>query len=111
VELCARIPPRYKVANGGKYVLKEYARSVIPEEVIDRPKGYFPVPALKYLRGGYLEFVQDVLGQTVARQRELFNASYVDSLLEQPEAHMTPLKGSKLWQVALLESWLQTHNI
>jgi len=111
VELCARIPPRHKVSNGGKYVLKQFARSVIPEEVIDRPKGYFPVPALKYLRGEYLEFVRDVLHQPSAQSRELFNPAYVAALMEQPDAHITPLKGSKLWQVALLESWFQTHGI
>jgi asparagine synthase (glutamine-hydrolysing) len=32
-------------------------------------------------------------------------------LLAEPEAHITPLRGSKLWQVALLEMWLQTHNL
>src|SRR5207302_11238750 len=61
VELAARIPARHKVAEGGKHVLKEAAREVIPAEVIDRPKGYFPVPALKYLRGAFLEYVRDIL--------------------------------------------------
>ena len=51
VELAARMPAELKIAEGGKYVLKEAARRVVPGEVIDRPKGYFPVPALKYLRG------------------------------------------------------------
>src|SRR5690606_16973760 len=41
VELAARIPAEYKVASGGKHVLKEAARRVVPREVIDRPKGYF----------------------------------------------------------------------
>ena len=111
VELCARIPPKHKVENGGKHVLKEYARSVIPPKVIDRPKGYFPVPALKYLQGEYLEYVRDVLDRPAARQRGLFDRSYVNELLADPESHITPLNGSKLWQVALLESWLQTHEI
>ena len=62
VELAARIPAEFKIAAGGKGVVKEAARSVIPSEVIDRPKGYFPVPALKYLEGDYLAFVQDALG-------------------------------------------------
>jgi len=51
VELAARIPSRHKLAHGGKGILKEAARQVIPSEVIDRPKGYFPVPALKHLKG------------------------------------------------------------
>jgi asparagine synthase (glutamine-hydrolysing) len=69
------------------------------------------VPALKYLRGDYLEFVKGILNQRVARERELFNPDYVHKLLQDPEAHITRLRGSKLWQVALLEYWLQVHNV
>ncbi|WP_207485938.1 N-acetylglutaminylglutamine amidotransferase [Arenibaculum pallidiluteum] len=111
VELAARVPGRLKVRDGGKWVLKEAARRVVPAEVIDRPKGYFPVPALKYLRGPYLDMVRDVLNQPAARERRLFNPAYVERLLADPEAHITPLRGSKLWQVALLESWLQIHGL
>ncbi|HSK40240.1 MAG TPA: N-acetylglutaminylglutamine amidotransferase, partial [Arenibaculum sp.] len=71
VELAARIPAEQKVGQGGKYVLKEAARQVVPADVIDRPKGYFPVPALKYLRGPFLEFVRGVLDQPAARERGL----------------------------------------
>mgnify|MGYP001131389355 CR=1 FL=1 len=111
VELAARIPAEFKVKGGGKHVLKEAARRVIPSAVIDRPKGYFPVPALKYLQGPYLQFVKDVLHAPEARRRGLFQRSYVDMLLAEPEKHITPLRGSKLWQVALLEYWLQRHGI
>lgn len=111
VELAARVPPELKLRDGGKYVLKEAARRVVPSEVIDRPKGYFPVPALKYLRGPYLELVRDVLNQPAARERALFQPAYLDRLFSDPESHITPLRGSKLWQAALLEFWLQTHGI
>lgn len=111
VELAARIPAEYKVANGGKHVLKEASRKVIPQEVIDRPKGYFPVPALKYIRGEYRDFVHDILDSSVARDRGIFQQEYVDMLLRDPEEHITPLGGSKLWQIALLEYWLQTHRL
>jgi len=111
VELAARIPPQLKLSDGGKHVLKEAARSVLPARVIDRPKGYFPVPSLKYLRGEYLEFVRDIVGSTAAKQRGLFRPQYVDELLSDPEGHITPLRGSKLWQVALLEYWLQVQGL
>lgn len=111
VELAARIPAEHKVKGGGKHVLKEAARRVIPADVIDRPKGYFPVPALKYLRGPYLELVRDAVTGPRALSRGLFRSEYVAELLEKPEEHITPLCGSKLWQVALLELWLQQHGI
>jgi asparagine synthase (glutamine-hydrolysing) len=111
VELAARIPAQHKVAHGGKHVLKEAARAVIPAEVIDRPKGYFPVPALKYLRGDFLEYVSDTLATQAARSRGLFRRDAVDRMLRAPDSHITPLHGSKLWQIALLEAWLQMQGI
>jgi asparagine synthase (glutamine-hydrolysing) len=111
VELAARIPADLKIAEGGKYILKEAARGVVPDEVIDRPKGYFPVPALKYIRGPFLDMVRDVLEQPAARQRGVFNRPYVDRLLRDPERELTPKGHSKLWQVALLECWMQTNGV
>jgi len=111
VEFAAKIPPELKLRDEGKYVLKEAAREVIPSEVIDRPKGYFPVPALKYLRGSVLDSVRDTLLGQHATQRGIFRREYVEKLLADPEGHITPLRGSKLWQLGLLESWLQTHGV
>ncbi len=110
-ELAATIPPEFKLAQGGKGVLKEAARLVVPHEVIDRPKGYFPVPQLKYISGEYLTMVGDVLGSQAARERGLFRQDYLDTLLADPVSHITPLRGSELWQVALLEMWLQSHGV
>src|SRR5580704_10065171 len=111
VELAARIPAELKVRDGGKYILKEASREVVPDAVIDRPKGYFPVPALKYIRGAVFDFVRGVLDAPKARQRELFNRDYIERLLANPEGELTPKGHSKLWQVALLECWLQTQGI
>jgi asparagine synthase (glutamine-hydrolysing) len=111
VEFAARVPPELKIREDGKFILKEAARKVIPAEVIDRPKGYFPVPALKYLRGEFLELARDALTNDAARRRNLFQPDYVEKLLADPEKHITPLRGSKLWQLSLLELWLQSHGI
>jgi asparagine synthase (glutamine-hydrolysing) len=111
VELAARIPAGLKVRDGGKSILKEASRGLVPDAVIDRPKGYFPVPALKYIRGAFYDFVRGVLDAPVARQRGLFNRPYIERLLANPEGELTPKGHSKLWQVALLECWLQTQGI
>lgn len=111
VELAARVPARFKVEGGGKTVLKEAARKVIPAAVIDRPKGYFPVPALKYLRGPVLDMVADAVTGQRARTRGLFRPEAIDTLLADPDAHITKLGGSKLWQCALLELWLDAQGI
>ncbi len=110
VELANRVPSAYKLAHGGKGVLKDAARKVIPSEVIDRPKGYFPVPALKYVDGPYLEMARDALTSQAARDRGLFRETYLETLFAAPADHITPLRGSELWQVALLELWLQSQD-
>ena len=111
VEFAARIPAEHKLADGGKGILKALGREIIPREVIDRPKGYFPVPALKYFRGAYLDFVREILLSPGVKQRAVFNPAYVDRVLADPDAHITPLRGARLWQMALLGHWLTLHNI
>lgn len=111
VELAAGCPPHLKTALDGKGVLKQAARQVIPSEVIDRPKGYFPVPALTHLEGPYLDMVRDALYAPAAKERGLFAPDAVDRLLADPNGRLTPLRGNELWQIALLELWLQRHGI
>ncbi|WP_439604407.1 N-acetylglutaminylglutamine amidotransferase [Shinella sp.] len=111
VELAARIPPEEKLRDGGKGILKDVARKIVPSEVIDRKKGYFPVPQLKYIAGPYLEMIRDALHSQAARERGLFRETYLERLLEKPSDHITPLRGSELWQVGLLEMWLQAQGV
>jgi asparagine synthase (glutamine-hydrolysing) len=109
VELAAQMPPEMKLGSDGKHVLKKIARGLIPDAVIDRPKGYFPMPALKYVRGEFLGWMQDILNSQACRNRGIYERSYVERLLAEPDQHFTQLQGSKLWHLALLELWLQTH--
>jgi len=107
VELAARMPPELKLASGGKHVLKNIARGLLPDSVIDRRKGYFPMPALKYVRGEFYDFMADILNSRACRERGLYQRAYVEKLLAAPEQHHTRIQGSKLWHLALLEFWLQ----
>jgi asparagine synthase (glutamine-hydrolysing) len=107
VELAARMPPALKLASGGKHILKQISRGLLPDAVIDRKKGYFPMPALKYVRGDFLDFMRGILDAQACRERGLFRRDYVEKLLAEPEQHHTRIQGSKLWHLALLELWLQ----
>ncbi len=111
VEAAARCPVDIKLRSDGKHLLKRIARGLVPDAVIDRPKGYFPMPALKYVRGEFLDFMRDILNSQASRERGLFQREYIDRLLDAPEMHHTRIMGSKLWHLALLEFWLQRHGI
>jgi asparagine synthase (glutamine-hydrolysing) len=107
VELAAQMPPELKLQSDGKHVLKRIARGLLPDMVIDRTKGYFPMPALKYVRGEFLDFMQDILNSRACRERGIYQRSYVEKLLAAPEQYHTRIQGNKLWHLALLEYWLQ----
>ena len=109
VELAGRIPPDLKLADGGKGVLKRASRGVVPDEVIDRTKGYFPVPAIRQLEGPYLQRVRDTLLDPAARRRDIFAVDAVERMLAAPNDTRTTLGSNALWQLALLEMWLQAH--
>ena len=111
VELAAACPPELKLAGGGKGVLKAASRGVVPDTIIDRPKGYFPVPAIRHLSGSFLDRVRDAVTDPVAKDRGLFRQDWLQRKLADPNTERTTLGSNALWQVALLEMWLQDRGI
>ena len=108
VELAAMCPTDLKLASGGKGVLKEASRSLLPADVIDRTKGYFPVPGIRHLNGPVLEMVRDSLTNDAARNRGLYRPETLAALLAAPNDTRTVLGSNTLWQLAVLEMWLQS---
>jgi asparagine synthase (glutamine-hydrolysing) len=108
VELAAMCPTDLKLASGGKGVLKEASRSRLPADVIDRTKGYFPVPGIRHLNGPVLEMVRDSLTNDAARNRGLYRPETLAALLAAPNDTRTVLGSNTLWQLAVLEMWLQS---
>lgn len=111
VELAALIPPEQKLADGGKGVLKRASRGIVPDAVIDRTKGCFPVPAIRQLDGPYLARVRDALTGPAAKRRGLFRPETVEKMLADPNRTRTTLGSNALWQLALIEMWLQAMDV
>jgi asparagine synthase (glutamine-hydrolysing) len=111
VELAAACPTELKLAHDGKGVLKDAARKLLPAAVIDRKKGYFPVPGIRHLGGPLLAKVREALLCPAARERNLFRPTYVQRLLERPNDIRSTLGSNMTWQLALLEMWLQAHGV
>ena len=107
VEWALKIPPSLKMREEGKYPLKKIARELLPSSVIDRKKGYFPMPALKYIQGDFLEFMSDILLSSSCVNRGVFDQKYINKVINSPRDYMTSLNGSRLWHLALLEFWMQ----
>jgi len=108
VELAATCPPELKLDSGGKGVLKDASRSLVPAEVIDRTKGYFPVPGIRHLDGEVFDLVRNALTNDAARSRGLYRRAALEALLNAPNEGRTTLGANSLWQLAVLEMWLQS---
>ena len=91
VELAATCPPELKLASGGKGVLKDASRALLPSEVIDRTKGHFLVPGIRHLHGEVLDMVHDALTNDAARARGLYRPDTVNALLAAPNQTRTTL--------------------
>ena len=107
VEWALKMPANLKMKEEGKYPLKKIARELLPSSVIDRKKGYFPMPALKHVQGDFLEFMSDILTSSACLNRGVFNQNYVEKVINSPRDYMTALNGSRLWHLALFEFWMQ----
>jgi asparagine synthase (glutamine-hydrolysing) len=107
VEWALKMPANLKMKQDGKYPLKKIARELLPSSIIDRKKGYFPMPALKHVQGDFLEFMSDILTSSACLNRGVFNQNYVEKVINSPRDYMTALNGSRLWHLALFEFWMQ----
>jgi asparagine synthase (glutamine-hydrolysing) len=107
VEWGVSLPRKFKIKGSEtKHILKDVARSLVPPELIDRPKMGFGIPRAEWLRGGMKELVFDTLTDTTATQRGWFNANEVKKVID---VHMTGEdKDNVLWPILMLELWART---
>jgi asparagine synthase (glutamine-hydrolysing) len=105
VEFAARIPSRFKTRGlDGKLILKEGIRDLLPSEIIHRKKVGFSTPLAAWLRGPQLDYVQSVLLDPRASERDLFNMQTVKTLLDENrtgERNQT----DRIWRLLNLELW------
>jgi asparagine synthase (glutamine-hydrolysing) len=107
VEWGVSLPRKYKIKGlETKHILKDVARSLVPVELIDRPKMGFGIPRAEWLRSGMKEMVVDTLTDTTATQRGWFNSTEVRKVID---IHMAGEdKDNLLWPILMLELWART---
>ena len=107
VEWGVSLPHKYKIKGfETKHILKDVARSLVPADLIDRPKMGFGIPRAEWLRTGMREMVIDTLTDTTATQRGWFNSTEVREVIN---IHMAGEdKDNLLWPILMLELWART---
>jgi asparagine synthase (glutamine-hydrolysing) len=107
IEWGLSLPRKYKIKGfETKHILKDVARSLIPAELIDRPKMGFGIPRADWIRTGMKEIVTDTLTDTTASQRGWFNSKEVSKVID---SHMLGEdKDNLIWPMLMLELWART---
>jgi asparagine synthase (glutamine-hydrolysing) len=107
VEWGVSLPRKYKIKGfETKHILKDVARSLVPAELIDRPKMGFGIPRAEWLRTEMKEMLIDTLTDVTATQRGWFNSNEVKNVIS---SHMTGEdKDNLLWPMLMLELWART---
>ncbi|MEO7971008.1 MAG: asparagine synthase (glutamine-hydrolyzing) [bacterium] len=104
VEFSARLPERMKLRGATtKYILRESMKSVLPAEILTRPKMGFPVPIGSWFRGEYASVVEDYLLSERTVDRGIFNPAFVRTLVERHQAGEN--HAERLWALVNFEMW------
>ncbi len=105
VRFAHSLPAHMKIrGHDRKHILKRAAASILPLEVLTKPKQGFGVPIGIWFRSGLREAVADVLQSPLARQRGYFDPRYVDTLIRE---HVSGVRQHtlRLWQLLIFELW------
>jgi len=107
VEWGISLPRKYKIKGfETKHILKDVARSLVPAELIDRPKMGFGIPRAEWLRTRMKDMVIDTLTDSTANQRGWFESTEVKRVIE---IHLAGEdKDNLLWPMLMLELWART---
>jgi asparagine synthase (glutamine-hydrolysing) len=107
IEWGVSLPRKYKIKGfENKHILKDVARSLVPANLIDRPKMGFGIPRAEWLRTGMRELVIDTLTDTTASQRGWLDPVQVKKVLD---VHMSGQdKDNLIWPMLMLELWART---
>jgi len=104
VEWGISLPRKYKIKGfETKHILKDVARSLVPANLIDRPKMGFGIPRAEWLRTDMREILIDTLTDQTATQRGWFTQAEVKKTID---LHMSGTdKDQILWPMLMLELW------
>jgi asparagine synthase (glutamine-hydrolysing) len=105
VEFTARLPERLKLRGWTtKYVLRRSMKGILPETILTRPKMGFPVPIGAWLRGRFRHVVDEYVLGARARERGIFNETYVRRLVAEHQSGAVN-HSERLWALINFELW------
>ncbi len=105
VEFAAEIPSKYKRnTNGGKIILRNAVKHLLPQEILQKRKTGFGMPVAKWLRTDLAPMMKEILLSDKARHRGLFDYGFLTKIISDHIAGKRDWS-TRLWALLFLELW------
>ena len=105
IDFASSLPSTFKIRNERrKHVLKEVAATLLPAEILARPKQGFGVPLGVWFQGNLRELFADTLLSARSLQRGYFQPSFVKRLVNEHAGGKRD-HTLRLWQLVIFERW------
>jgi len=108
LEFALGLPLRLKLrGRGGKWLLKRWARDVLPPEVLNRSKMGFGVPVGEWFRRELRSVLEERLLTDRSLSRQVFRPGVLERLVRE---HVSGRANHehRLWALLMLETWAAT---
>ena len=99
------LPEHIKIRNGrGKWLLRQVLSRHVPNELFERPKQGFAIPAGEWLRGPLKDWASSLLDEKVLSEQGVFDPAVIRSAWE---AHLNGEgnNATRLWSVLMFQAW------
>jgi len=111
LEFVAQLPDTYKYSNGKtKLLLKSIAYKYCPKRLLDRPKKGFSVPIDRWFRKELKTYFLHYLDKDKIKKQGILNDKFV-SALRNSYLSGNPENAAKLWQLLMLQMWIERWRI
>jgi asparagine synthase (glutamine-hydrolysing) len=107
VEFAATIPSQFKRnGSGGKLILKQAVKDLLPTELFNKPKSGFSLPVASWFRGEMAPLLKETLLSSTAEHRKLFDPRLVKKMVDE---HVEGRRdwSNRLWAFLFLELWFR----
>jgi asparagine synthase (glutamine-hydrolysing) len=107
VEFAWSLPSEWKMnAQGQKVIFKNAVRSLLPHEILQKPKTGFGVPLAQWFRTELSDLLEDSLLSEQGIARGLFDPSFLRQIVSD---HLAGRRdwANRLWALICLELWFR----
>lgn len=107
VDFAFSLPEQYKIDGSmKKRIVQDAFRSMLPEEIYNRPKHGFEIPLLDWFKNELWDFIDnDVLERNFIREQGIFNIDTIEALKKKLHSNSPEDSHATIWGLIVFQYW------